>query len=748
MCTASGNKNLNPSGTFPEGHTVIVSVPSGSNIVFDSGTLATTLTATESAMFVYGYNGSASVWRRIAATTTVTPSILTGSTNNTVVTVTGANAIQGEANLQFDGSTLAVTGALTTTTTATIGTDLTVTGGDITYGNGQVATLGVTTSGSGTVGRDLTISAGSTTAASGNTDGGDLVLKSGLADGTGSSFIGFHTSTATSDDAVAERMRIHTDGNIGIGTATPSSTLEIQGGLTTAGSVLTMSTKETSVVNNDVLGRINFQAPLDTGADSDLVAASIVAIAQDTFSDTVNSTALVFQTGKSETATTKMTIDEDGAVTLAAIAACGTDTDKFLVSDSGVIKFRTGAEVRSDIGAGTSSVTLSGSTDNTIATVTGANALAGEANLTFDGKSMTVNTDTSGDGAEDLTGLHVDFDRTVAGSGTAAHNDIGINLDVNSASLGTSSVIGMDIDVTGAASGTSTATGLTVDVGSADTNYAALFNGGKVGIGTVIPQTLLEIKNLTEDDGPMLRLSGSGQDGANNLIGGIEAHNADSSGDGPTVVTNIKSFSYQGSGQGGYMTFGTHDGTEGGEGSEPVERMRINGVGKVGIGTTTPSSPLEIQDGLTTTGAVLTLSTKEPSVVANDVLGQINFQAPLDTGADSDLVGASIQALATDTFSDTVNKTDLIFKTGASETATEKARITSAGKLNVAGLTASEILITDANKNLTSAAVATYPSLTELAYVKGATSAIQTQLGTKEQVGKKDYVGSCCCYVC
>jgi len=35
---------------------------------------------------------------------------LTGSTNNTIVTVTGANAIAGEANLTFDGSTLAVTG--------------------------------------------------------------------------------------------------------------------------------------------------------------------------------------------------------------------------------------------------------------------------------------------------------------------------------------------------------------------------------------------------------------------------------------------------------------------------------------------------------------------------------------------------------------------------------------------------------------------------------------------------------------
>ena len=52
---------------------------------------------------------------------------LTGSTNNTITTVTGANAIQGEANLTFDGSTLGVTGAITATTiitaTGTIGND-------------------------------------------------------------------------------------------------------------------------------------------------------------------------------------------------------------------------------------------------------------------------------------------------------------------------------------------------------------------------------------------------------------------------------------------------------------------------------------------------------------------------------------------------------------------------------------------------------------------------------------------------
>ena len=37
---------------------------------------------------------------------------LSGSTNNTITTVTGSNAIQGEANLTFDGSTLALTGDL------------------------------------------------------------------------------------------------------------------------------------------------------------------------------------------------------------------------------------------------------------------------------------------------------------------------------------------------------------------------------------------------------------------------------------------------------------------------------------------------------------------------------------------------------------------------------------------------------------------------------------------------------------
>lgn len=56
---------------------------------------------------------------------------------------------------------------------------------------------------------------------------------------------------------------------------------------------------------------------------------------------------------------------------------------------------------------------------------------------------------------------------------------------------------------------------------------------------------------------------------------------------------------------------------------------------------------------------------------------------------------------------------------------------TFATSINGDYLTISQILITDGSKNIISANTATYPSLTELSYVKGVTSAIQTQINSK-----------------
>ena len=201
---------------------------------------------------------------------------MTNGSNNRIVTATGTDAMNAEANLTFDGSELSLTGTLTVGVDdtghdvklfgATAGsymlwdeseddlivrkgrillqnaggdskfiantngnvtvTDLTVSGGDINYDNGQDATFSIDATTSTTAGRDLTISAGSTATGSADINGGDLHLKSGGGDGTGTSIVTFSTKVSGTDTA-AERMRIHTDGSIGIGTNSPSEKLEV-----------------------------------------------------------------------------------------------------------------------------------------------------------------------------------------------------------------------------------------------------------------------------------------------------------------------------------------------------------------------------------------------------------------------------------------------------------------------------------------------------------------------------------------
>ena len=89
-------------------------------------------------------------------------------------------------------------------------------------------------------------------------------------------------------------------------------------------------------------------------------------------------------------------------------------------------------------------------------------------------------------------------------------------------------------------------------------------------------------------------------------------------------------------------------------------------------------------DATTSTGKLL-LATSLNDINANDVIGKIEFQAPLETGADAISVSASIKAIAQSTFTSSSNATDIIFSTGHSETATEKFRITSQGELGIGG---------------------------------------------------------------
>ena len=79
--------------------------------------------------------------------------------------------------------------------------------------------------------------------------------------------------------------------------------------------LLTIQTGETDLAANDVIGKIQFQAPDEgTGTDANLVSAAIQAVAEGDFSSSSNATSLQFMTGSSEAAATKMTILSSGNV--------------------------------------------------------------------------------------------------------------------------------------------------------------------------------------------------------------------------------------------------------------------------------------------------------------------------------------------------------------------------------------------------------------------------------------------------
>jgi hypothetical protein len=77
---------------------------------------------------------------------------------------------------------------------------------------------------------------------------------------------------------------------------------------------LTLQTGETDIAADDVIGKIEFQAPDEgTGTDAVLVAAGIQAVSEGDFSSSSNATELQFLTGNSAAATAKMVLTSGGS---------------------------------------------------------------------------------------------------------------------------------------------------------------------------------------------------------------------------------------------------------------------------------------------------------------------------------------------------------------------------------------------------------------------------------------------------
>ena len=313
---------------------------------------------------------------------------------------------------------------------------------------------------------------------------------------------------------------------------------------------------------------------------------------------------------------------------------------------------------------------------------------------------MNIGTGVTSDG------ILLDYDKTQATTGGTAHLT-GVNIQVSDA---TDSSGGTTVNTTGLK--------VTMDISGGTksgthNNYAAVFDGGYVGIGGD-PTTSLDVN----DNGVQL---------AGNLNYTVLArHSSLSRGialghDGGSAAGFISAY-----GASNALIFATHDGSNYGErmrltssGILQMTNSTINGApinllsrdtavdtngegvrirfGKSDDGfladfgyrrqeaadkgaTVTSTDNLRfvlagqdvshfmLKGGNSTTGASMDIRTHETTVVANDVLGKITFSAPYESsGTDAISAGAEIKAIAASTFDSADNNTSLIFSTASSD---------------------------------------------------------------------------------
>ncbi len=275
--------------------------------------------------------------------------------NNQLITDDGDGTVTSEAQLTFDGDVLAITGTGSA------------------KGNKDILTITNDVNASDMDGTETSILFnqwyydGSSPAVA---DAGRISI------GTETDW----TSTTSTQDSymaletalngtVTENVRITSAGLVGINNTDPASLLDVRGDAGAPGT-LTLSTAETTVVDGDKLGRIDFQAPKETGTDAIVVSAAIWAESDVTFDASNNATDLVFATGHSEAAAEKIRITSQNEI---GIAGANFGSDGQVLTSGGA-----GAAVAWEDPSSTSAYTSSSANEPVVSiTNTHADATAG-----------------------------------------------------------------------------------------------------------------------------------------------------------------------------------------------------------------------------------------------------------------------------------------------------------------------------------------------------------------------------------
>ena len=186
----------------------------------------------------------------------------------------------------------------------------------------------------------------------------------------------------------------------------------------------------------------------------------------------------------------------------------------------------------------------------------------------------------------------------------------------------------------------------------------------------------LKNKNTSASPATLSLQTGDTDIAAADILGKIEfsAPDEGTSGDSRLIASSIESVSegdFSSSSNASSLVLKT------GASEAATEKMRISSVGNVTMKNTATGDD---------TPMTLSLTTGETDIAAADILGKIEWSAPDEgTSGDSRLVAGAIECVSEGDFSSSSNSSKLSFRTGASETATEKMSLSSAGKLTVTG---------------------------------------------------------------
>ena len=227
-----------------------------------------------------------------------TPAVLTGSTNNTICTVTGANAIQGEGNLTFDGNNLAQT-------IDAAGEGVKVTAA----GDHYVAFVGDS---------NRTNHSVYCTSFQGRWNGstiGSLNIITG-ADNTDKDEGEIQFSTTASGGNETERLRIDSIGRVGIGSTDPVASTAIFGG-----------TQNCLLVAGSAAPQVRIAS--DTANQADLILQAGNSGSDAYIANAASNGDLVFSTHNGSSQGTRLRILDDGGICFGSDTAAANALDDY-----------------------------------------------------------------------------------------------------------------------------------------------------------------------------------------------------------------------------------------------------------------------------------------------------------------------------------------------------------------------------------------------------------------------------------